>query len=240
MRHRVVAAACLIFCTAITILLATNRSASAQDPNWSLRGRWTTTIPDWSTSSADRPGTHVAVLRGVSDTTWVIHRLDGSNERVWMARPMSDSSMGVAVPLPNKRLFCAGQVQLADGRLLVVGGTTTQHTGLGGANLFDPKGFRQDAVNHGWIPQHPMSVGRWYPTATRLADGSILAGAGHRYFQMNMFGGRDSGGVTNDAHALTLSSDPLPRWNADPTVNDAVHRPVARDGQAGCFVNTYG
>ena len=204
------------------------RQAAAQDPNWKIRGRWTSQIPNWQSNISDSGGTHVAILRGAADTTWALHWHDGNTERLWWAKSGADTSLGIPVPLdPSVRLFCAGHTQLADGRLLVVGGTTVQHTGLGGANIFDPKTFRQDS-NHGWTQQRKMNFGRWYPTATLLGDGRVLVGAGWRHFQMVMFGGRHASGVSMDLRPLNLSSDPAPLWNADPTSSG----PEAREGQA--------
>jgi FtsP/CotA-like multicopper oxidase with cupredoxin domain len=69
-------------------------------------------------------------------------------------------------------VFCAHQSFLADGRLLVVGGTETYaFTGLRTAYVFDP-------TTEEWLRLGDMSVGRWYPSAITLGDGRVLAAGG--------------------------------------------------------------
>ena len=90
-------------------------------------------------------------------------------ERVW------DPFTGTNVAVPNGRtnLFCAGHSQLADGRILFIGGHDSSHGILGdaGANIFDP-------VSQTWSPATSMAARRWYPTATTLPDGRVLALSG--------------------------------------------------------------
>ena len=66
--------------------------------------------------------------------------------------------------------FCAGQAFLADGRLWVSGGHGQAHVTK--AHVFDPK-------TQSWslAPNRPVS-GRWYPTVTRLSDGSVMTISG--------------------------------------------------------------
>jgi len=75
-----------------------------------------------------------------------------------------------AVPSPSL-MFCAGHAFLPDGRLFVVGGHITDNHGLPNANIFDP-------ATSSWSPGPPMAQGRWYPTATTLANGDILVLSG--------------------------------------------------------------
>jgi len=72
-------------------------------------------------------------------------------------------------------LFCAGHAFLADGRLLVVGGHVEDSVGTDTAFLYeyDPAG----GVGT-WTASARMDKGRWYPTATTLPDGSVLAFSG--------------------------------------------------------------
>jgi len=68
-------------------------------------------------------------------------------------------------------LFCSGMEQMADGRILVVGGHIATHTGLPFAGAFDPSsGF--------WTVLPTMSYPRWYPTATTLPDGREIVTSG--------------------------------------------------------------
>lgn len=70
------------------------------------------------------------------------------------------------VPLPSN-LFCAGHTLLEDGRVFVVGGHIAENTGLPDVSIFDPS-------DNSWTRLPDMLVGRWYPSATVLANGDVL------------------------------------------------------------------
>lgn len=77
-------------------------------------------------------------------------------------------------------LFCCGHTFLADGTLLVVGGTSHYQpwwhpfpAGRKEAYIFDP-------ATEAWRRLPDIPVGRWYPTLIRLADNSVLVIAGLR------------------------------------------------------------
>jgi hypothetical protein len=80
------------------------------------------------------------------------------------------SARFTAEPSPSL-LFCAGHEFLPDGRLFVVGGHITNNHGLPNSNIFDP-------ATASWQEGPPMAQGRWYPTATTLANGDVLVLAG--------------------------------------------------------------
>src|SRR5262245_20527141 len=88
-------------------------------------------------------------------------------ERVW------DPATGriTLVPNPYHNLFCAGHSQLADGRILVVGGYDPPSIGAADANIFDP-------VTESWSLLPNMAYRRWYPTSTTLPDGRALITSG--------------------------------------------------------------
>ncbi len=69
--------------------------------------------------------------------------------------------------------FCAGHSFLADGRLLVMGGTERYDPfeGLPDTLAFDPKTLK-------WTIVQSMAGGRWYPTAVTLRDGNVFACSG--------------------------------------------------------------
>ena len=83
-----------------------------------------------------------------------------------------DPSTGVFTASPSPiNVFCSGHAFLADGKLLVVGGHIANGVGLPGTNLFDP--------NLGtWRTSATMPRGRWYPTATTMANGEVVITAG--------------------------------------------------------------
>jgi hypothetical protein len=84
-------------------------------------------------------------------------------------------STGTFTNVPNNRtnLFCSAHVQLADGRILFVGGHDPANNlqGSRDANIFDP-------VSRTWTAAQSMTDPRWYPSATTLADGRVLALSG--------------------------------------------------------------
>lgn len=117
-------------------------------------------------------------------------------------RRMNLSSMVISyVKSPNYDLFCAGQCLLPDGRLLVAGGTQFSNLTIppggdphGHAPLSHWPGHRYAGIyngaTHDFIDVSPMGPnppqaasdeggGRWYPTLVTLANGDVLAMAGH-------------------------------------------------------------
>jgi hypothetical protein len=69
---------------------------------------------------------------------------------------------------PADNLFCSGETQLADGRIMVIGGHINDDIGIKDVNIFDP-------VTQTWSLKAPMSYARWYPTVITLSDGRVLA-----------------------------------------------------------------
>ncbi len=93
---------------------------------------------------------------------------DGATPTIW------DYQQNVSTAVPtNVDLFCSGHAELADGRLLIVGGygDGTGNIGIANAEIFDPS-------NNSWTAVPNMKYKRWYPTATTLSDGRILVTAG--------------------------------------------------------------
>ena len=90
-----------------------------------------------------------------------------ATERVW------DPATGLLtlVPNPYYNLFCSGHSQLADGRILVVGGYDPNTLGAANANIFDP-------VSLSWTALPNMTYRRWYPSSTTLPDGRALISSG--------------------------------------------------------------
>ncbi|HET9985607.1 MAG TPA: galactose oxidase-like domain-containing protein [Longimicrobiales bacterium] len=92
---------------------------------------------------------------------------DDGSPQVW--NPASPSSF-TSRPSPSL-LFCGGHAGLPDGRMLVIGGHNSDGHGLANANIYDSR--------YGtWTAAPKMHYARWYPTATTLADGTVLAIAG--------------------------------------------------------------
>jgi galactose oxidase-like protein/concanavalin A-like lectin/glucanase superfamily protein/Kelch motif protein len=92
----------------------------------------------------------------------------GQSARLW------NPATGTFTQVPTaSNLFCAGHTLLADGRSVVIGGQLNPccYTGIVDTNLFD-------ATTRAWTRVADMNFPRWYPTATTLPDGQILAISG--------------------------------------------------------------
>jgi hypothetical protein len=85
-----------------------------------------------------------------------------------------DPQTGSVVQVPDAAadLFCAGQAVLADGRVLIVGGTATN----GGLGINDITAFNWQLNT--WSVMAPMHYARWYATGTTLSDGKVLVTSG--------------------------------------------------------------
>lgn len=96
------------------------------------------------------------------------------NTTPWCTYPLDCTKL-------NGDLWCGGHTFLADGKLLIVGGTNYYpplpdpfYGGLREAYLFDP-------FTESWERLDDMEVGRWYPSLIRLADERVLTLAGLEY-----------------------------------------------------------
>ncbi len=96
--------------------------------------------------------------------------LENPNAFVW------DPATWEFTPVPvNRPLFCSGHSFMADGRLLVAGGTGPapegEIRGIRDAHIFDP-------FDETWSRVADMAEARWYPTNVALADGRVLVFSG--------------------------------------------------------------
>jgi hypothetical protein len=80
-------------------------------------------------------------------------------------------------------MFCNGMIVLPDGRPFILGGTLQYDPFFG-----QPRTSAFDPVTGSFVDLEPMNQGRWYPTATTLADGSVM-----------VFSGLGETGATNTA-----------------------------------------
>jgi Domain of unknown function (DUF1929)/Calx-beta domain/Kelch motif len=81
-------------------------------------------------------------------------------------------------PLTDNNLFCSGHGFLADGRLFVIGGHDHPDGGPSGDNMGLPDANVYNPFTNSWTALPDMNDGRWYPTATALANGEMLAISG--------------------------------------------------------------
>jgi hypothetical protein len=115
--------------------------------------------------------------------------------------PRNPSAPAVRKPFPNGAdLFCCFCVQLADGKIMIVGGSQLDHVpsgtfnpqtdyrGSSGAStivIFDPRKEEWEKPD----PTRKLLQGRWYPTAVLLGDGSVVVISGRR--ELAIFAGPD-------------------------------------------------
>ena len=76
---------------------------------------------------------------------------------------------------PPHNTFCAGEVLLQDGTLLVVGGRLANTHPTPGT----PYVLRFDPVRETWLSEPDTPLGRYYPTTTELPDGRVLITSGN-------------------------------------------------------------
>lgn len=158
-------------------------------------GQWgpLTSLPIVAIHAALLPNGRVLIFQGDFST--------GGQQYVY--DPQSGSI--THVPDAAADLFCAGQAVLADGRVLVVGGTSTE----GGLGVKDITAF--DWQNQSWKALAPMQFARWYATGTTLSDGKVLATSGYdRDFTDIVATPELYSPDTNKWQALTAASHSMP------------------------------
>ena len=101
-------------------------------------------------------------------------RLAGST-RAFVIELPPDGVPGAVTEVPNNRanMFCSGHSFISNGRLFVVGGHLGQD-GMGETRtqFFD---YQNPTI---WMPGPDMFQGRWYPSASVLSTGEVLAISG--------------------------------------------------------------
>jgi hypothetical protein len=132
--------------------------ASSGSSSAATKGKWGSTFPT----------PVVAVHMHLLPTGKVLLFGDRGNAQLW--DPAAPSA-GFTSVSKTYRIFCSGHTFLADGRLLVTGGTITGTKGDPRAVLFNPSSGT-------WSGTGSMAQGRYYPTTTILPSGEILAVSG--------------------------------------------------------------
>jgi len=144
-------------------------SSAADDPGQG--GRWSAVVntPVVPVFQAVLPNGKVLLWDSVSEQA-AEHESDHTFTRAAVWDPSTNTYKQVNVPGYN--IFCAGYVQLADGRVLVAGGNKSQALdGIVQTHTFD---WRTET----WSRGPDMNVGRWYPSLAALANGEALIVAG--------------------------------------------------------------
>jgi N-acetylneuraminic acid mutarotase len=136
----------------------TDHTSAAISPLSATVGQWSATFP-WVNVAV-----HLSLLP--DGRVLSFGRLNGGVPQVW------DPATGLFTGIPSPSLlFCAGQAFLPGGKLIVAGGHIQDGLGLPNSNIFD---YRTNS----WTAGPAMANGRWYPTATMLANGEVLVIAG--------------------------------------------------------------
>ncbi|GAA2320741.1 hypothetical protein GCM10010431_47480 [Streptomyces kunmingensis] len=112
------------------------------------------------------------------------------------------------IPTP-KDMFCAGHVQLADGRVLVMSGNKAYpakdgshgYEGYKDSYLFDPATETYSKTND-------MADGHWYPSATVMGNGDVMSFGGLR---------EDSTGSVTAERWDAATEQWLPNWKVNQT-----------------------
>ncbi|MFD8201842.1 galactose oxidase-like domain-containing protein [Streptomyces sp. NPDC059701] len=112
------------------------------------------------------------------------------------------------IPTP-KDMFCAGHVQLQDGRVLVMSGNagypsadgTVGYQGFRDSYVFDPETETYTRTND-------MNDGHWYPSATVLGNGDVISFGGLR---------EDSTGSVTAERWSDAQQKWLPTWQVNQT-----------------------
>ena len=175
------------------------------DPTYRQQGYWDAPV------NVRMLAIHSVLARGNgSSHSQVVFWGDGRDVQLWAWNPLAaltDYSQLLNFPTDNSDIFCAGHSVLADGRILVTGGTEVARGdfhGLDHVNIFDP-------ATRTWRKPRPpnMTYPRWYPTNTTLPDGRVLVTAGLMYKEAGLVGGA-AGGVSTDAfQAFGLRATPI-------------------------------
>ena len=112
---------------------------------------------------------HMALTSNGRIAAWDGFEAALNSEHLW--DPVTEGFLSIPT---GRNLFCAGQVTIGDGRLLVVGGHEQAYEGIKDTNLYNPQ-------TGTWTRGADMSVARWYPTATQLPDGRVVRGLGRQH-----------------------------------------------------------
>ncbi|MEO8662608.1 MAG: LamG-like jellyroll fold domain-containing protein, partial [Bryobacteraceae bacterium] len=139
--------------------LAANISVMVSTPSPAQVGQWSA-VSSWPIVSV-----HTILLPTGNVLAWTDYTTN-QGAQIW--RPATNTF--VPKTYSPVSLFCSGHVYLADGRVLVVGGIQGLIDDLGprDGTFFDP-------VTESWSGGPLMTYGRYYPTATTLPDGRVLA-----------------------------------------------------------------
>ena len=160
----------------LTVFLCGHLSALAQCPNNvpHITGTWTTLpyqMPINPISAHLLPNGKVLIVAGSeNDASNNSKGAESYRAAVWDPTGTNESS--ISVWNLTYDVFCSGTAALFDGRSSIVGGTSDySFTGENRASIFNP-------ATSQYVQSQNMVDGRWYATATALADGQVMVMSG--------------------------------------------------------------
>ncbi len=209
-------------------------------------GQWSPSIP--TDPALTFTQIHMALLPGDGITfhsrivTW--GGASGGAELGWNPDPSGCGTPSFSLPVlgtwnPQAEIFCAGHSHLATGEILTIGGDDV----LQGWGIRDALAFTPDAgAGAGsWSVRPKMRQARFYPTATTLRDGRLMAVGGQRYQHVWLFGGRIDGnspasGVGDMLYRYGRGTDAVwdPLVRPDSTATG--ERPAPREGHTTAYL----
>jgi galactose oxidase len=198
--RRALMCAALLLCADPVLTDATCPTCSGGSTSYSQCGKWEA-VPACSYVSGSLPSPqdeacsgghwpaglhamHMVLLRTGKVLIWA--HTDGATATVthvaqyWDYRSGTGSQANRTLPAADHDQECAGMVVTSDGNVLTIGGAHPNGTHTDGHNavyVFDPVRFEAHPESS-WVAMPNMSYDRFYPTATLLPDGRILANAG--------------------------------------------------------------
>ncbi len=161
--------------TALALPALTHLSALAQCPDNvpHITGTWTVLpyqMPINPISANLLPNGKMLIVAGSENDASNLEGPESYRAAVWDPTGTNESS--ISVQNLTYDVFCSGTAALFDGRSLIVGGTSDySFTGENRASIFNP-------ATSQYVQSQNMVDGRWYATATALADGRIMAMSG--------------------------------------------------------------
>jgi galactose oxidase-like protein/Kelch motif protein len=175
-------------------LFAVVASALAATPQQLQEGQWGAVF------NLGVAATHQVLMHNGKVLLWRA----GDEAKVWdPENPGRLADTPEPFPMAEANFHCGAHVVLADGRVLVLGGGDTPHFGHNVSAVFDP-------TTQTWTRMANMTSARWYPTATVLSDGRVLAA-----------NGEDSTGLKTDVSTVELYDPAANAWTVLPGADRA-------------------
>lgn len=168
---------------------------------------------EWTVLDYNLPlrGIHTTVLKNgkvllIAGSGNSVEDFNASTFRASVWDPLTGTFTALQVP---KDMFCAGHVTLADGRVLIQGGTKSYPTTAGGGDyggLKDSWIFNPDTNE--FTPINDANEGHWYPTLTQLGNGDVWMAGGLK---------EDSTGAVNTERFSAATNSWLPGYQVPQT-----------------------